>query len=114
MFVTAQAEGSGNDPNHGNSFVRTARIDRAVSTNPLGPYRCVEQNVLNITSGYAGNPQVVRTADGELLLAVIGTPCAVYASVSRGPEGPWECASKNQQFNNPTLVPMYAGHVLSL
>ena len=96
MFVTAQAAGSGNDPNKGNSFVKTARIDRAVSTTATGPYTCVQENILNVTKGFAGNPQVFKTYDGKLLLAVIGMPCAVYASATGGVEGPWVCASPGQ------------------
>lgn len=112
MFVTAQAAGSGNDPNSGNSFVHTARIDRAVAAAPTGPYKCVEENVLGIQKGFAGNPQIFRAADGKLLLAVIGVPCAVYASASGTAAGPWTCASPGQTFNNPTLVPRPDGSVV--
>ena len=106
MVVLAMAEGSGNGPNSGNAFVKTGRIDRATATSPLGPFACVQEDIIPHSSsatagGFVGHPQVAlaarRSGSGsgndstQLLLAVIGAPCAVYAAP--GAEAPWSCGS---------------------
>ena len=61
--------------------------------------------------GFVGNPQIFRELSGQtrLLLAVIGTPCAVYSSTDAA--GPWVCANISS-YNNPTLVPRPDGSVV--
>eukprot|EP01051_Picozoa_sp_SAG22_P002173 SAG22_NODE_95_length_20791_cov_40.318514_13_plen_517_part_00 len=94
-----------NDPNAGGCFDLTGRIDRAVSASPLGPFLCVQQDVLGRRGG---NPQVFRAGDGTLLLAAQPKDniCNVWRSDSGGARGPWSCHSNatNQGFNNPSLA----------
>ena len=80
----------------------------AVAPSPLGPFRCVQEDVIPHAKGFVGNPQVFRAADGTLLLAVIGTSCALYSAGSV--DGPWACANVSA-YNNPTLAPMADGSV---
>lgn len=111
MWVLTMAAGSGNDPNTGDPFVRTGRIDHAVASQPTGPYKCVQEDVIPHTKGYVGNPQIFRDIRTKrLLLAVIGTTCSVYSSMDA--DGPWECAGNVTLYNNPTLVPRPDGTVV--
>jgi hypothetical protein len=112
MWVITMRAGSGNDPNNGNPFVDSGRIDHAVSDQPTGPYKCVQENVITHTKGFVGNPQIFREVSGQnrLLLAVIGQGCAVY--IAEEPTGPWRCANVTTDYNNPTLVPRPDGSVV--
>ena len=106
--------GSGNDPNKGNPFYNSGRIDHAVSDRPTGPYTCVQEDVIPHAKGFVGNPQIFREAAGQqggrLLLAVIGQGCAVY--IAADASGPWRCANVTSEYNNPTLVPRPDGSVV--
>jgi hypothetical protein len=103
-----------NDPNTGNPFVNTGRIDHATSTSPTGPYALVQENVIPHTTGYVGNPQIFREQSGQkrLLLAVIapGPGTSVYVATSAN--GPWTGAGEKGVYNNPTLVPRPDGSVV--
>ena len=100
-----------NDPNAGGCFDMTGRIDRAVSASPLGPFACVEEDVLGRRGG---NPQVFRAHDGTLLLAAEpisqvsakNNICNVWSSASGTVRGPWQCYNNatNRGFNNPSLA----------
>jgi hypothetical protein len=103
-YVITMKKGSGNDPNIGNPFVDSGRIDHATASRPTGPYKCVQEDVIPHTARFVGNPQIFRELGGRrrFLLAVIGTGCAVYSA--EGVDGPWVCANATG-YNNPTLVP---------
>ena len=100
-----------NDPNRGNPFTDTGQIDHATSTSPLGPFSCVQEDVIPHAKGFVGNPQIFRELAGRkrLLLAVIGTSTSVF--VATGPDGPWVGTSVGN-YNNPTLVPRPDGGIV--